>query len=272
MSLKDPNSKLTRWRLRLEEYDYKIIYKKGKYNTNADALSRIQINTHEITQPSTSTLTPLSPNNDTYDIDIRTLLDMPIIPENVVIDQVNQSDKTKIPSCDDAIDKQLKQFHIRSAPGTQYRVEDKSKNNRIIKDIYIPINNTEPEIIKFLQEHTVAARKFHCYFHGENLYDTFSQVYKSTFNNRGPKLIRCLTRITTVYDNKEQIEIIKKYHEGKNIHRGIQETYSKIKKNYYWPNQLMTIQKLINSCETCIKAKYERNPLKPPLALTETPT
>lgn len=41
-SLKEPNSKLVRWRLKLEEFDYKIEYKKGKYNTNADALSRIQ--------------------------------------------------------------------------------------------------------------------------------------------------------------------------------------------------------------------------------------
>lgn len=41
MSLKDPNSKITRWRLKLAEYDYEVIYKKGKLNTNADALSRV---------------------------------------------------------------------------------------------------------------------------------------------------------------------------------------------------------------------------------------
>lgn len=38
---KDMSSRLTRWRLKLEEYDYKIIYKAGVQNTNADALSRI---------------------------------------------------------------------------------------------------------------------------------------------------------------------------------------------------------------------------------------
>lgn len=32
-----------RWRLKLEEYDYEIIYKAGKTNVNVDALSRIQI-------------------------------------------------------------------------------------------------------------------------------------------------------------------------------------------------------------------------------------
>lgn len=39
-SVNDPGSRLIRWRLKLEEYDYEIIHKSGKYNTNADALSR----------------------------------------------------------------------------------------------------------------------------------------------------------------------------------------------------------------------------------------
>ena len=41
MNVKEPGSRLLRWRLQLEEYDYEIAYKKGSSNTNADALSRI---------------------------------------------------------------------------------------------------------------------------------------------------------------------------------------------------------------------------------------
>jgi hypothetical protein len=40
-NVKDPSSRLLRWRLKLEEYDYDIVYKPGVRNTNADALSRI---------------------------------------------------------------------------------------------------------------------------------------------------------------------------------------------------------------------------------------
>lgn len=41
MNLKNPCSRLIRWRIKLEEYDYVIKYKSGPSNTNADALSRI---------------------------------------------------------------------------------------------------------------------------------------------------------------------------------------------------------------------------------------
>lgn len=39
-SVKDPTSRLVRWRLKLAEYDYEVTYKAGKINANADALSR----------------------------------------------------------------------------------------------------------------------------------------------------------------------------------------------------------------------------------------
>jgi hypothetical protein len=41
MSVRDPGSRLLRWRIQLDEYDYEIVYKPGVQNSNADALSRI---------------------------------------------------------------------------------------------------------------------------------------------------------------------------------------------------------------------------------------
>ena len=41
MSVKDPGSRLLRWRIKLEEYDYEIVFKKGASNTSADALSPV---------------------------------------------------------------------------------------------------------------------------------------------------------------------------------------------------------------------------------------
>lgn len=47
-SIKDPSSRLWKWRTKLAEYEYEIHYKKGKLNSNADALSRNPPSTKEI--------------------------------------------------------------------------------------------------------------------------------------------------------------------------------------------------------------------------------
>lgn len=69
---KDPSSKLQRWRLKLEEYEYEIVYRKGKLNSAADALSRYPpdlsnpvnaINTNDTRQE--GDLPPSNPSADT---------------------------------------------------------------------------------------------------------------------------------------------------------------------------------------------------------------
>ena len=47
MSLKTPNTRLIRWEIKLEEYNFEIKYTKGNQNNVGDALSRIEINVRE---------------------------------------------------------------------------------------------------------------------------------------------------------------------------------------------------------------------------------
>ena len=43
----DPCSRVSRWRLKIAEYDFDAVYKAGKLNVNADALSRNPIDDNE---------------------------------------------------------------------------------------------------------------------------------------------------------------------------------------------------------------------------------
>ncbi|CAH4034422.1 unnamed protein product [Pieris brassicae] len=157
-------------------------------------------------------LDPQSPSIAESAIDKNQLSEVELVSTN---NTQPDNENNGIPILSDAIDRQLKQFHIRSTPGTTYRVEDRSTNRRtVIKDVFIPVNNTEQEIIRFLKEHTIADRIFHCYFYNDELYPKFCKVYCTTFNNRGPKLIRCTTRVTLVENKNEQEALIRKYHEA----------------------------------------------------------
>ena len=49
ISLKGPGSRLTRWIIKLSEYDFEIIHRPGKCNQNADALIPVTIAKVDIT-------------------------------------------------------------------------------------------------------------------------------------------------------------------------------------------------------------------------------
>lgn len=56
--LKEPNQRLIRWKLKLEEYNYEINHLKGKENSVADALSRVEINALSDGEDDTQSMMP----------------------------------------------------------------------------------------------------------------------------------------------------------------------------------------------------------------------
>jgi len=85
------------------------------------------------------------------------------------------------------------------------------------------------------------------------------------------EMIKCDYLAEDIEEPETQMETIINYHEGKTNHRGIQETYFKLKGKFYWPNMLIDIQKYINNCKICLANKYERQPIKINDNLIETP-
>ena len=70
----------------------------------------------------------------------------------------------------------------------------------------------------------------------------------------------------------EETKIVKTYHTGLANHRGVEESVSHLKIQYYWPNMEKTVKMFNRSCATCGRSKYVRKPKEALLEITETPT
>lgn len=281
-SVQEPNSKLIRMRLKLEEFDYEIAYKKGKINKNADALSRIELNTTE-TDPVEDTIQDLitdikflnenySRNESDHEEDPGPLFQNP--------DDQNQNNNNQnseppeiitIPTLDIPVNQGKNQIIIYQTEYDALKPETlKIFKGRTRVLAYISKANFERDVINFVKEQIVPKVKYHLYF-VHDIFDQFCKTLSKHFKESEINFVRCTKRLTDVYDERDQVTVVKDYHEGKNNHRGIDETYDKIHKLYYWPNQRQFIQEFINKCEICLKTKYDRKPVKPPLNITPTP-
>lgn len=298
-NLKEPNSKLIRWKLRLEEYDYNVVYKKGILNSNADALSRIRLNilnTFEnestINNPGDvdenvlklsreEHLEPIeitpSTSNSVGKNRIKILSDIQIKPPNVPTENTphsnfNETTNNGIPILDEAVDNKPNQIIVLPSPDKIMNVTNNNYEHLKINILKIPKELNKYLILKFLQTYTTSDKTYHMYFHTDKLYQDFCQVYLKNFSERGPKLIRCTKRLNLIREVEEQLLLIRNHHEGKTNHRGINETLEYLKRNYFWKNMKNDVTNYINSCNICQTAKYARKKAYVPLVVTETPS
>lgn len=305
-SLKDPSSKLTRWRLRLQDYDFDLIHKNGKQNTNADALSRIKINALLTDDENQSLAVNIDEKEDknlnecadskgsstvTISDSSRTMTCSPIdfsdnirevhydtneYPIRSVSSKSNETvhsavelESTGIPILHEAIDTKPNQILIFSWFKNQMHVKNLSRDKQKILEVFLPKDN--PQLVKdFLKEYIQPKLKYFIYFEENEHRKLFSNIIIELFRKGTINLFECTERVIFVEDEGEQKALILKHHEGKTCHRGIKETLVRLRRNYYWNRMQETVTAVINSCDGCRRMKYDRKPIKPILQLTQT--
>lgn len=285
-SLKEPNSKLTRWRLRLEDYNFDIHYKKGKQNTNADALSRIKINITK--DDSESMIVNVDEKEarlqkhlkDVTDEIVRLSVREPEIEtielsdsesEAATANSISNREHEGIPILNEAIDTKPRQIHVFTWFKDDICVKDISNDKQKIFEVHLPSSNSENLVKKFLKEYIDYKNKYFIYFEDHVHRKTFVNVITSLYKKGTQNFVECTERVVNVTDESDQKELVTKYHHGKTCHRGIRETLMKLKRTYWWSNMKETVSAIINACEECKKMKYDRKPLKPFMQLTQTP-
>lgn len=247
-NLKEPNMKLQRWKIKLNEYDFDINYVRGKDNQVADGLSRPpEIFSSHIIQKSSK--------------------DVPSTSSGATCHSSPEDDILYIPITEKPINLYKNQYFISYAKKTRI-VKNKIFNNNITQ-VYIAKKTNLVDLMKkfILDKGTM------CIFcRNTNLFIKIQDCYVNYFaHNKKLKIVQSTNKLENVSDENKVLNIIEAQHLKLN-HRGINETFNELKTKIYTPNLNQKIHKFINNCDICNIAKHDRSPIKTPLKITNMPS
>lgn len=236
-NLKEPNSKLMRWRLQIAEYDYTIYYKEGHLNKVADCLSRIEIHNNNI-------------EGETRE-------------DNEVIEH-NDHDNFRDSSC--PINFYKSQIILEKTCSGALSIKNIEIHKKYRK--HIKAKEFDDETLKLIIKNHFNHNVINGILSDDETCERLQNVHREHCGN--VRIVRCLHQLIDVQDNDELERIIKEEHLKKN-HRGIDEVYGELKMLYYYPQLKRKITEYVNNCEICILEKYERKPKLIPYTISETP-
>lgn len=247
-SLKEPNSKLVRWRLKLEEYEYEIVYKKGTKNTNADALSRLE--------PEIIELNVHSGSESTHSEEIGVILGnckKDAIPTtNTVLNEFNTQIILELDS---------RYLHLE----TFFKIYYRKKRRYLIKSNEFD----EQKLMQVYNEYIIPGKLIGIAC-SESTFKLMNEIHEKHFSNSKIKLVRSKLIVEDIVDELQQRDVITKIHQEGN-HRGISENLEQLKRQFYFPKMKNLINQIINKCEICQTLKYGRNVQPIKLEVTENP-
>lgn len=279
-NLKNPLSKLARWRIQLEEYSYEIRYKPGVQNSNVDALSRMY------------TISQLREENyDTFLEKIKTV----IITNNNVKETVG----TLIDSPIDyhIVSEIAKQYNFKT--GLNYELKQKFAQNQLLppskiigdinyfkldnrfilfivtknrdkqlstfENIYIALTNLK----QFCEENNLIKLVMNKLGQHDNLeWDHIRSMIRFIF--RGTK-IEILICTDSEYSDDEKLILIKQFHDSLiGGHQGVSRTSRRLKKQFSWRGLKQDVRNYIKTCTLCQKNKISNKHVRSPMVVTST--
>lgn len=250
-SIKDPSSRLTKFRLALEEYDFNITYIPGKDNVLADALSRItSTDLKEINKKIEKDVLVTTRSMKLKETNTDPVIGMPgqhpLTGQaiEIIFDEKQQLPEVKF--CD--LKKQLiikpakTLIQLRRIAVMLRKICDNEKINELV----LKTNNY--------------AKKF------------YNELYTNNLNNGMPPIRILNTNIKHITDKEEQKLVMNDFHILPTAgHSGIKKTLKNIQSRYFWTSMSKDITNFIKSCESCQRNKHIK-PKQTPMIVTTTAT
>lgn len=289
-SVKDPGSRLIRWRLELEQYDYKIVYKPGKKNQNADALSRTGINvidddimSHFKDQLKNGSIDPIEITESIKPIfhkdheHMVLFLPCEITSQNEVYDKLITYYSNEITS----LKPEINQVIVFKDPYTKDKTyylcfnRDKNVDEETMLNFYKTLINLKCALIDEGFSNNEIQLLLPVIATNEREYDIemAKQVLSYIFHDRIEfQLCELTNKIVTPPEDQRQ-KIISYYHDSRfTAHKGIDETIRRIKLKYIWKNLTKDVRDYIKTCSICQQHKIDRHSWTQPFVITSSAT
>lgn len=238
MSEKNPNLKIKRWKNIIEESGAKILYKPGKQNVVADALSRQFCNALDTDSESDSgtSIDTVHSRESSLEQDIRRTLES----INVFRTQI-----------------ELRRSH-----------RDLTEHETIFPNyIHYSIEYTNADSVITQLKHVVNNKNINALsLRPEDEPEIIPKI-KQNFPNIKFLITSNVSRDIT--DPEEQIFLMTQEHNR--AHRCAKENYLQMRQKYFWPDLKRNLEAFVKKCEICTKNKYERHPTLEPIGVTPIP-
>lgn len=281
---KDPTTRLVRWRLKLEEYNYKILYKEGKQNTNADALSRNpRIMAFQV-EASDSNNTDMS-----YSLFLQHALNDALWRTDNITSQTSGSIKGLLVT------------ETNSSPRIKITLSENNENK--VEDTTLAPGNIKIEKKKHLTEINLITREnkntpaslediFNCLVKLKNYATTnnntiisiapigdpnnkikVNQMIKYIFKDTPIRIYLLESLVQRIVDPTIKKQILTELHNTEiGGHKGVTKTLKRIQQYYTWKGIKQDVKDYVKACHDCQKRKLVRIKTKAPMLITDTPS
>lgn len=285
-NVKNTNSRLFRYRWELSDLDFKILYRPGKTNYVADALSRIPMQLKTVEE----VVTEHGEKDSIRNCRMITRSKARVVPQV----EPNSNRRLHVNSTNGVITK-LEDFdHVFSILTTpldtkllekiagkkQINIPDNKFNNftdgmsiAMVSEranITTQLDKLVNEMVEKIENNSYNNIAININFKNSKNLFAWKMMIRNKLANVQLDITLCLNRVVEITDVHEINDILKEHHNTKlGGHCGIQRMLQTLKKIYSWPTINLDVKKFVNECEICEKTKFGIN-TKVPLQITST--
>lgn len=269
------NAKLKRWKARIEEYNHELIYKPGRSNFVADALSRLKSSVYHISELSTDTASEgdsqvtrtASEINDNNSEITRTASEIgndDTSSMGSTVHSASQDASDLIPHMEVPINVYRNQIFIKIGPELQ---SNETPHRNFLRH-YVSFPEWDAGKLSDVLKRTLNPNLINGIKIPECYLPLLHDLYLQHFSKYKIRIAQ--KEVSDIRLENLQFEIIEKEH--RRAHRNARENKRQILDKYYFPRMHSLIKKFVERCDICNSNKYDRNPSKPLLQATPTPT